>query len=172
MFPELDTSTTSTTQADRAWITVPTDKLTTYTIFDTSNDKKLKNIARADYIRRTGRADTDQADKPTHWLTMGTKYYLYPTPDAAYVMEVFYRKRPADMSASTDVTVIGSEWDEVVLKLAVIQSMMRLKDYEKAEIEKKEWLDVVASKIQLYRAEMGDRADYLKPDPSYNQWGY
>jgi hypothetical protein len=49
---------------------------------------------------------------------------------------------------------------------------MRFKDYEKAEAEKKEWLDVVASKVLLYTHEMGDRGDYMKPDQSYHSWGY
>ena len=172
MFPELNVSTTKTTTANRQYIDVPSDLLTTHTIHDTSNDKKLKNIAWREYIRKTGRADTTKSDKPTHWVRYGAYHYLFPTPDDAYLMEVFYRKRPTALSAATDVTAIGAEWDEVILQLAVIQTMMRFKDYEHAEVEKKEWLDVVASKIQVYQAEMGDRSDYMKPDQSYHTWQY
>ena len=172
MFPELNVSTTKTTTTNRAWVTVPTDMLITTTIHDTSNDRKLKNMAWREYIRKTGRADADSSAEPTHWTRYGGNYYFSPTPDGAYVMEVFYRKRPTDLSASTDVTAIGAEWDEVVLKLAVIQTLMRFKDYEKAAIEKKEWMDVVASKVQLYTQEMGDRGDYMKPDQAYHSWGY
>lgn len=172
MFPELNTSTTVSTVEDRAWITAPTDKLITYTIHDNSNDKKLKNINWRDYIRRAGRGDTDEAGSPTHWATYGSSYYLYPTPDDSYVMEIYYRKRQAELSGSADVTAIGAEWDEVILKLAVIQTLMRFKDYEKAEIEKKEWLDVVASRVRLYSQEMGDRGDYMKPDQNYFNWNY
>jgi hypothetical protein len=172
MFPELNTSAIINTVGDRAWISVPTDMLVTTTIHDTSNDRKLKNMAWRDYIRKTGRGDSDESGTPNYWCRYGTYYYLYPTPDDSYVMEAFYRKRPTSLSASTDVTAIGAEWDEVILKLAVIQSLMRLKDYEKAEIEKKEWLDVVASRVQLYTQEMGDRGDYMKPDQSYHQWTY
>lgn len=172
LFPELNTSTTKNTTAYRAYIDVPTDCLVTATIHDTSNDVKLKNIAWRDYVRKTGRDDSGEADKPTLWVRYGSYYYLYPTPDSTYVMTVYYRKRPAALSATTDTTAIGAEWDEVILKLAVIQSLMRLKDYEKAEVEKKEWLDVVASKISIYRQEMGDRGDYMKPDPAYFDWSY
>ena len=174
MFPELNTSTTTgtTTTAYRPYISVPSDMLVTHTIIDTTNDQKLKNMSWSDYIRKTGRNNSDDADKPTRWLRYGSYYYLYPTPDSSYVMEVFYRKRPAELSAATDVTAIGAEWDEIILKLAVIQTLMRFKDYEKAEAEKKEWLDVVASKVLLYTHEMGDRGDYMKPDQSYNSWGY
>jgi hypothetical protein len=171
-FPELNTSTTKTTTAYRPYIDVPTDALVASTIHDTSNDVKLKNMAWRDYIRKTGRADTASAGKPTYWTRYGSYYYLYNTPDSAYVMTVYYRKRPALLSATTDVTAIGAEWDEVILKLAVIQTLMRFKDYEKAEVEKKEWLDLVASKVSIYRQEMGDRGDVRKPDQSYFDFTY
>lgn len=172
MFPELNVTANKTTVAQQAWVTVPTDMLITYTIHDTTNDRKLKGIGWREYMRRTGRADSDSADDPTHWVRYGGNYYLYPTPDAAYVLDVSYRKRPTALSAATDVTAIGAEWDEAILKLAVIQTLMRFKDYEPALVEKKEWLDMMASKIGIYTQELGDRGDYLKPDQSYHQWGY
>jgi hypothetical protein len=172
MFPELNVSSTAYTQEDRAYIDVPSNCLVTYTIVDTSNDNKLKNVGWRDYIRRTGRNDTDSSGEPTSWTRYGSYYYLYPTPDSAYNIEIYYRKRPTLLSATTDTTAIGTEWDEAILKLAVIQTMMRFKDYEKAEIEKKEWMDMMASRIGIYTQEMGDRGDYMKPDQGYHQWGY
>jgi hypothetical protein len=172
MFPELSVSTTVNTLAERAWVLVPTDMIITETIHDTTNDVKLKNIAWRDYIRKSGRGDSDESGEPTHWVRRGGYYYLWPTPDAAYVLEVFYRKRPAALSAATDVTVVGAEWDEAILKLAVIQTLMRFKDYESALVEKKEWMDMMASKVGIYTQELGDRGDFMKPSQAYHTWTY
>ena len=61
---------------------------------------------------------------------------------------------------------------EPILKLAVIQSMMRLHDYEKAAIEKKEWVDMMAGKLGFYENEEKDRDEQFSVDPAYKDYRY
>lgn len=164
-FPELDTTTTSNTTGSVAYISIPTDCLAVYTIHDTTNDKKLKNYNMRQYVEETGRAST--TGFPDYWLRYGSRIYFFPTPTGVYSMTIWYRKRPALLSAVGDVTLIGSEWDEPILKLAVAQTLLRLKDYEGFKIHKAEWVNMMEGKMGMYDEERKDKEDILHPDLGY-----
>lgn len=167
VFPQLFTSLSSNTSDGVAYVTAPTDTIYIISIDDTTSDRKLVNIPWREYLRQTGRAVADSESAPTKWVRFGSNIYLYPTPDATYALSVYYRKIPAVLSSGSDTTVIGAEWDEPILKLAVIQTFMRYAEYEKAEIEKREWIDMMASKVGMYYREESDRQTYMKPDFTY-----
>lgn len=172
-FPELETVDTSQSTTDgTAYINRPTDCLIVRQVYDTANNVRLKPIAWDKYTAYTDRATATAEGKPTEWVRSGTYLYLYKTPDATYTINVFYKKRVALLSASTDVTVLGAEWDEPILKLAVYKSFMRMKQYEAAKIEKAEWIESVAGLMDIYYHEEKGREEYLKPDPQYHQWDY
>jgi len=169
VFPELCTSSASTTTDGRAYISLPTDCLYPITIHDATSDKRLHNMTWRAYIEKTDRADTTAESQLDKWVRYGGYIYLYPTPDASYSLTTYYYKRPALLSASGDVTAIGEEWDEPILKLAVWQGLMRLKDYEKAALEKAEWVAMLAGKLGAYKKQELDREEFLKPDYAYLQ---
>jgi hypothetical protein len=77
------------------------------------------------------------------------------------------------MSADADTTEIGEEWDESVLKLAVIQSMHRLKMYDQAEREIGIFLDMVSGAASIYDRESEDRESKRYPDRTWmnNEYG-
>lgn len=171
-FPQLMTQTTSTMADGTPYITTPSDALFVYSIFDTTNDTKLKRITLRDYIGKTGRADSDERGDPSHWTRVtdsgGTdRLYINPTPDGAYGVEIFYRKRPAALTG-TATTVIGAEWDYPIVKLAVIQSLQRFKQYDYADKEKAEWLDLVTGMIGIYDKEDLDGRNTWAINPAYH----
>ncbi len=172
IFPELNTSASKSTTDGVAYVTVPTDALYVATIDDTTSKRKLVNIPWREYIKHPDRATTTSEGAPTKWVRYGLNLYLYPTPDATYALTVYYRKRPAELVNASDVTLVGDEWDEPILKLAVIQSFRRFGEYEKAEVEKKEWVDMMAAKVGMYFREESDRETYRKPDMTYFTSGY
>jgi hypothetical protein len=90
---------------------------------------------------------------PTEYVRLGTSIYLSPTPDAATALTIYYRKVPAPLAATTDVTVLGTEWDEPILKLAVIRAHQALKEYDLAELEKKAWTEDVLGLMGIYNQE-------------------
>lgn len=167
-FPELlKVDGSKATAANTKYISVPSDLLSVYHIHDTTNDKPLDYLETQEYARKTGRATSASYGKPAKWTRIESRFYFFPTPDAAYSLEIFYRKRPALMSASSDVTEIDSMWDEPILKLAVIQSLMKIKRYDSAEQEKKEWLSMMGGKLGIYNRDKKSSKTLLQPDYGY-----
>lgn len=174
-FPELfDFSSASCTDGT-AWVQTAERCLYVKDVWDTTNDTQLKKIGWNDYVGRTGRSDTDSEGDPEYWVTYGAtgsnnKYkrvWLYPTPDSSQGIRIYYRKIPTEMSGDDDVTDIGIEWDEPLLQLAVVQSHMRLNDFDKAEYKKKEWLEMVSGIIGIY-----DKEDLARKDIRSLNYGY
>lgn len=171
-FPELEVSEAKSTSDGVAYISVPSDCLVVRTLWDSSNDIKLTKISWRKYIGYTGRANADSEGKSTEWVRRGSYVYLYSTPDDTYNITVYYRKRPTALSDSDDTIAIGAEWDEPVLQLAVIQSHMRLGEFEKADKKKGEWVVNVIGILGLYDQEEFDREDVRKPHIAYLNFKY
>jgi len=156
-FPELHTSdATQSTSDGTAYIDVPTGTVYIEGVWDTTNDVGLENISWREYKSYTGRSDSNAENKPTEWVRRGSYIYLYPTPDATYACTVYYKKKPTVLTSS-NATEIGAEWDEPILKLAVIFGLMKLKRYEEAAIEKKAWTEMMYGLVGMYNKEKHDR---------------
>jgi hypothetical protein len=143
-------------------------------VFDVTSDRILRHFSSwRQYVEKTGRASASSEAAPTKWIreTEG-KIFLWPTPDAVYAMTVSYRKIPDELTNVGDKTAIPKDWDDIVLKLAVVQSMMRLKQYDMAKNEKENWLDMMASKIGLRSREDKANRDFFKPDMAYKRFEY
>jgi hypothetical protein len=142
-FEELDTSTTATGNDGDAYISKPSDGIFVHTVWDMTSDNMLGYKDHIWYTGQTGRADADSEGEPTNWTPYGNKLYLWPTLDDEYNFTIYYRKRIADMT-DTETTVIGAEWDEPILMLAIIRGNMFLGDFETA----KQWRDEFILTIQ------------------------
>ena len=167
-FPQLETDTNRessaiTTTDGTEYVSVPTDALIIRDIWDETNDRSLDRIASwNEYVDYTGRDDTSAENKPTEWIRNGTYIYLYPTPDATYTLRVYYRKIPADLTSS-GVTLIGSEWDEIILLGAKIKGKTWLGDKDDLEETKKEWAEKVDGLVGIYSEEERDINVRAKP---------
>jgi len=168
-FPPLHTDDASQSTTDGvAYVDVPGDSLYVEGIWDRTNDTVLENIGWKQYKGYTGRADTDAEGEPTEWARRGSSLYLYKTPDDAYALTIYYVKKIDKLDGTTYITTeLGEEWDEPILKLAVIQSLQRLKRYKEARDEKEEWVDMVSGLINIYAREERDRDALLSADSSW-----
>lgn len=179
-FPELFDVTTTSCVDGTAYVSAPARCLYVREVWDTTNDNRLNKISWSDYIGRSGRADTDSEGAPTHWVVSGAtdstgahkKVWLYPTPSGGQGIQISYRKIPAELDDDDDTTIIGIEWDEPLLQLAVIQSHIRLGEFDRAEYKKKEWLDTVTNLIGIYDKEDLARRDIRAPKLGYTQREY
>jgi hypothetical protein len=171
-FPELNVSESRTTADGTASVATPSQALFITTVFDDTNKRKLSKMSPREYFSKTDRATAAAEGQPTNWTRYGSNLYLWPTPAATYSLSVYYRKRPAEMSDDLDVTAVGAEWDEIILKLAVIQSMMRLKAYDDAAKEKADWTMKVQDLIGIYGKEEIDQRHLAEVDIVYHDWGY
>ena len=161
-FPELFTEDTSQSTADgTATVNKPTDALYVEGVIDTTSDFEMENISWKEYKGYTGRSNSDSRATPREWTRRGDLIYMHPTPDAVYAITIYYYKRPAVLTG-TDVTAIGKEWDEAVLKLSVVFGLMKLKRYEEAAVEKKAWIQLLEGITGMYDKERRDRDRQLR----------
>lgn len=167
--PELETSSSATTVDGTAYVSVPSDCISIIEIFDETNDVNLSWTPFDEYISRTDRADTTKEDKPTYWVRSGAYIYLYPTPDSAYTLTIHYRKRPADLSGDSDVTVLGEEWDDVILELAVSIGRDWANEPEKAIYSRKLAESMAKDIMDIYNREEKARDESMRPATRWNQ---
>lgn len=165
-FPELITSTSSSTADGTAYVSVPSDCLVVYEVFDDTSNVRLNWIPFRDYLAKTDRDTTTAEDSPEGWTRSGSYIYLYPTPDSTYSLTIYYRKRPTSLSETTDTTAIGSEWDDVILELAYAVGRMWSGETEKAEFSMKLAERMMGQIAGLYDAEEKARREKIRPEPS------
>lgn len=171
-FPQLIRIDTSKATADGGkYIAAPSALLHIYTIKDTTSDRKLNKISVREYADKSGLDTAASESAPTEYCRIYDKIYFFPVPDDIYALEIYYRKRPATMSAEADTTEIDAMWDDPILKLAVIQSMRRLHLYEQAELESKAWLETMAAKVAILGEEDKDFNHIIQPDYAYKATG-
>ena len=156
-FPELKKDCGGTATSDGvAYISTPSDCLHIIDLWDSTSDVWLNKIGWGKYTGYSGRADTGAERAPKEWVRYGAYIYLYPTPDTAYTVYIYYRFKDTALTAEADVLTIGDEWDEVVLELAANKGHRWLHEYAKAEQCKVTFMDMVTNLIGIYaREEIG-----------------
>lgn len=167
--PELDTTSSDATVDGTAYVSVPSDCIAISEIFDETNDVQLEWLAYPEYVGKSDRADTSSEGKPTYWVRSGAYIYLYPTPDDAYTLTIHYRKRPADLSGASDVTVLGEEWDDIILEYAVAIGRDWSNEPEKAMYSRKLADEMTKNLMEIYSREERARRETLTMNPAYLQ---
>jgi len=171
-FPQLNVSGTDTTADGTAYIDVPTDALAIQECYNTTNNAYLKWMPWREYIKKTDRSTAASESKPTKWHRRGSYIYLYPTPDATYTVTIYYRKVPASLSNDSDVTLLGTEWDQPLLSLATYKSFQWTGQYDKAKVVKGELDTQISDLLTIYGVEEKAQEAYMYLDESYNDYGY
>ena len=57
-----------------------------------------------------GTQDDEQSGEPIFWADWDSKIRVYPKPDEAYVLGVFYRAYQSELSADSDTPLMPLEW--------------------------------------------------------------
>lgn len=166
-FPQLETSGSVNTVDGTAYIAVPATCLIIRDIWNSTEDQILRQIGAREYREKLGRADTDAEGAPTLWNRQGSNIYLYPTPDDVYALTVYFKRRVTTLSSTSDVTLLGEEWDNMIVKLAVLQSLARLKEYGYLEAEQSLWAEEADALSGIYYEEEKARNVVWHVDPTY-----
>lgn len=167
-FPELDTDTTAAGADGDAYISKPSGSLFVHTVWDMTSDNMLSYRDHSWYTAQTGRADADSEGTPSYWIPYGNKLYLQPTLDDSYNFTIYYRKRREALTG-TATTVIGAEWDEPILILAMIKGFMTLGEFDKAEIWKKEFIEITQDLMGLQDRQGRYTRDRLTPSSQHTE---
>lgn len=167
-FPEMETRSSATTTAGTAYVSTPTDCLVIRDVFHYTDDVVLVHIGWDEYVKRTGKATTASRGVPTEWVRSGSYIYLYPTPDVSTdTLYIYYRKRPTLLSSGTDVSALGAEWDEVIVRMAACQVWLQLGDQVRLKTEKEELQDYLGGLLGIYSQEFRHSNKYMSLDPGY-----
>lgn len=172
-FPELEDDTTRLTTDGTAYIEYPSTCYYPQELYDETNNRYLTWKPWSWYVKKTDRSDTSKEGEPSHWTrraASGSQYiYLHPTPDTDdETIRVYFRRRVVDIS-DTDTTLIGAEWDEPILMLAMFKGKIRMNDWEAAERLKDEWIDMVKDRRDTYTPEEMSRKEYFRLHPGYTK---
>jgi len=169
-FPELETlDDTQETTDGQEYISVPSDALIIRDVWDSENDRLLTRMSWHEYVSRVGRADTDAEGKPTRWVRRGLHIYLDPTPDDAYDMTIYHRRKITTDISGTDTTAIGGEWDEPIVQLTTYKGLMWMSKFPEAKEVKAEFMETVADLMGIYFQDEVGRTMYAGLDPSYRR---
>lgn len=167
-FPQLMTSTTSTTVDGTAYIDVPSDCLYIEQVFDTTNGKLLDNISWKDYIEYTDRTTAASEGDPNEWVRHGSRIYLHPTPGTTGdTITVYYKRLVSDLTG-TQTTLIGAEWDDVIIELATYKAFMWThEDAAKIKAAKENFVEMAAGLADIYNKEEENSEVEIAPSLSY-----
>ena len=165
-FRELETSTTASTVDGTAYVSTPADALLVRDIYDSTNDAKLHWIPYTKYVGYTDRADTSAEGDPTEWTRAGANIYLHPTPGSVITETIYYKKRPSELAGDLQ-TIIGAEWDDVIVALAAYQGFRTLGDFGAAKSTREELIERLTGMTTIYNDEEASRSDGFGPDPAY-----
>ena len=168
-FPELETSTTADTVDGTAYVSTPSGSLVIQHVYDTENNVYLTNIPYSEYVKYTNRADTSAEGGPTYWTRTGAYIYLHPTPDDAYTLRIHYRKIPDNFASDSATSEIGSEWDEIIVQLAVYTGKRDTGEFESAKLLKEDIDDMLGAMMSIYGQEEFSREQYIHLDPVYRR---
>jgi hypothetical protein len=96
-------------------------------IRDMTNERKLRRTHWS-YIDKITRFQ----GMPIRYYRFGNGFVMQPIPDATYVIQVRYRRRPPDLTNGTDFINLGTEWEEPIITLASIKGFEALQLKEEA----------------------------------------
>jgi hypothetical protein len=170
-FPDLDTAVVVPTVDGQTYIPTPNDCLFVNEIYDRTNLCWLDWIPYNQYASKTDTTTATAEGKPTMWVRRGDYIFIYPTPDAAYNLAVDYRSLPTSMSGDGDYTSLSTEWDNVILELAVFTARNWVGEPEKAKVAKDLAMEMAAGICDVYNNEEKARRESVRPDPAFHSRG-
>ena len=133
------TSTTVTTSDGTATYELSVgDVLTIEKVIDDTNNIPLYPISIDQYHEYVSGDASNITGNPSFWALHGTgssgyfKLALYPTPDDAYTIYVYYYQKPAELVTSPTATssILPEPWDDVIIHKATSRGWRMLGDMD------------------------------------------
>lgn len=168
-FREKETQTTLTTVASTRDVSVPTDCFATriaVVIGEDLSDIQLEQIDEQTY-EGLYNSDPEYEDIPTKYFRYGSVIRLYPTPDQAYSLVVYYWKTLTDLSVANDPSIPQS-WHEIVLFGAIWRQFAKLSDFEKKVSFQADQQRLIESAVPVETTEKYDSNMFHAQFPGYN----
>jgi len=174
-FPELMIDNTgANTTAGTVYVDTPATILgTPHEVFDETSNVHLKWRPWSWYVDKTDRDTEASRNNPEYWIVYGAgtaagskKVYLYPTPDNTYSIYIYFRKKAVTLTG-TSVTLIGEEWDQIILQMAVCEGYKWLREWSNYEKEISIVQEAIAGIIGHEQVSEVARDESIQPRSDY-----
>lgn len=151
-----------TTIADQYDYALPSDFFAFISLADRTNKRRLVKTDLANYMLK----DQEKTGKPQGYARRRDTLYLWPTPDGAYSIEMYYFWNPPILTAEADQSMMGHFFDHAIVLLATRNAWLALGDMEKATL----FHQSADNYIRRFDAESGWAVDepQLGVDVAYN----
>lgn len=142
-FEATDTDQTINTTSGVSFVTVPAEATAVKLVKNSSADVLLEWLPKAEFFRRL----SVTTGPPTHWTRHGSRIYLHPRPNGVIPLFVVFKRPPAPLVNSSDVTVFPSVWDPAVFMLATHHGMLATGDEVRASAWLARAMNYISSRI-------------------------
>lgn len=124
---EFSSTQTIATVAGTATYTLPATDVRVQSLRNTTDREALGSL-------EIGDLDTAPSGtgKPTSYAIQGRQLVLYPTPDAAYALELRFWSNVVDMSADSDVPTLPADYADILVSYALSKAFANEDDMEAA----------------------------------------
>ena len=179
-FPELMISNDGTNTTDGTeYVDTPATILgTPHEVFDETSNVHLHWRPWSWYVGKTDRDTAASENNPKYWINYGAgaaagskRVYLYPTPDATYSIYIYFRKKAVTLTG-TSVTLIGEEWDQVILQMAVCEGYKWLREWSNYDRELAIVQESIAGIIGHEQVSELARKESIQPRSDYSMQDY
>lgn len=168
-FREKETQTTLTTVAGTRDVNVPADMFATriaVIINDELEHIQLDQIDEQTYENLYD-SDSENENIPTMYFRYGSIIRLYPTPDDAYSLVVYYWKNLTDLAVLNDPSIPQS-WHEIVLFGAIWRAKAELGDLDSKASFQMDQQRLIESATPVQTIETYDSNMFHAQYPGYN----
>lgn len=75
---------------------------------------------------------TTEENKPAYWTVFGDQLKLYPTPDAAYTLQIEYKAALSDLTDASQSPTLPDRWSEIIVLGAYAKALEWNDDFDYA----------------------------------------
>lgn len=87
---------------------------------------------------------------PRYWYRYGNEIKVFPSPDLAYTVTLYYIKKPTELSNDADVPEVPSNFEELLV-LGATYRVHEVKDnYDKAAITERRYIEALDQMVNRY----------------------
>jgi hypothetical protein len=159
--PETEESSVLTLSTGTTTYTMPTDILFPVSVRNATDGERLEAMSIRNYDRIRDVATTG---KPSHYVWWRNELIIVPPNDTtARTFLMRYRKRLVALSASTTLSALPREWDEVIIQGAYFRALDWLQLKQEGMAAKAEYMQMLQRRMDRLAEAQYDRQESAAP---------
>ena len=111
---------------------------------------------------------SNQTGLPGSYMIWGRNLYLFPVPDDSYTVQMFYKSKPLDISASNQPLGLDDSLHEALIAYVLWRAFEKEKEYDQAQYNRDIYEGYIRHGLRWAKKQSGDqryRLDIDSPTP-------